>query len=97
MKRYYVYILASKPNGTVYVGVTNNLERRMFEHKNEILGGFTAKYNVKRLVYFEETNDIGGAISREKEIKGWIRKRKLNLINKFNPEWKDLDSSLCSE
>ncbi len=94
MKSYYVYILASKPNGTLYVGVTNNLERRIFEHKNEITGGFTAKYKAKSLVYFEELSNVSDAIAREKEIKGWVRKKKLNLINEFNPKWEDLDSSL---
>ncbi|MBI4642960.1 MAG: GIY-YIG nuclease family protein [Deltaproteobacteria bacterium] len=77
-------------SGTIYVGVTNNLERRIFEHKNSLIKGFTKKYNINRLVYYEETNDILAAIEREKQIKGWLRDKKIALIESINPEWKDL-------
>ena len=89
-KTYYVYILASKRNGTLYIGVTNNLYRRMYEHKNKIIGGFTKKYSIDKLVHFETTNDIRIAIQREKRLKKWYRKWKITLIEKENPEWKDL-------
>ena len=89
-KTYYVYILASKRNGTLYIGVTNNLERRLYEHKNNLLEGFTNKYNVHHLVYYEDVNDIQSALQREKQLKRWTRKWKLELIEKVNPEWRDL-------
>ena len=89
-KTYYVYILSSKRNGTLYIGVTNNLERRLYEHKNNLIEGFTNKYNVHHLVYFEDMNDIQTALQREKQLKRWTRKWKLELIEKFNPEWRDL-------
>ena len=75
---------------TLYTGVTNDLERRVFEHKHKLIPGFTKKYNITRLVYFEEGTDIDSAIMREKQIKGWLRKKKIDLIEKENPEWKDL-------
>ncbi len=90
MNQYYIYILASKRNGTLYVGVTNNLERRLYEHKNNLIQGFTSKYKVHSLVYYEQTNDIYSAIKREKQLKGWNRKWKLDLVEKINPEWHDL-------
>ena len=74
----------------IYIGVTNDLNRRLYEHKNKIIQGFTQKYNLNKLVYFEETNDINAAISREKQIKGWLRKKKIVLIESMNPGWKDL-------
>jgi len=77
-------------SGTLYTGVTNNLERRIYEHKHHLVKGFTNKYNIDKLVYFEETNDINAAISREKQIKGWLRKKKIALIESMNPGWKDL-------
>lgn len=86
---YYVYILASKSR-RLYIGVTNNLERRMFEHKNKITPGFTSHYNIDRLVYFETTNDITAAIEREKQLKGWRREKKVTLIQGLNPAWNDL-------
>ena len=86
---YYVYIITNK-SGTLYTGVTNNLERRIFEHKNHLIEGFTKKYKITKLVYFEETSDIRVAISREKQIKGWTRKKKIALIESINPEWNDL-------
>ena len=89
-KNYYVYILASRRNGTLYIGVTNNLERRIYEHKNHLVKGFTEKYNVSMLVYFEQTSDIQAALQREKQLKKWNRKWKLDLIESVNPKWKDL-------
>jgi putative endonuclease len=77
-------------SGTLYTGVTNNLERRIYEHKHHLVKGFTNKYNIDKLVYFEETTDINAAISREKRIKGWLRKKKIALIESLNPGWKDL-------
>ena len=88
--RYYVYLLTNKNNKVMYVGVTNDLERRVFEHKSKMIPGFTEKYNVNKLVYFEETHDIRAAIAREKEIKKWRREKKDNLVIAVNPKWKDL-------
>jgi putative endonuclease len=79
---------------TLYTGVTNNLERRVHEHKMKSIAGFTSKYNITRLVYYEETGDVLSAISREKTIKGWVRAKKLALIESVNPTWKDLGRSL---
>jgi putative endonuclease len=93
-KNYYVYILASKRNGTLYIGVTNDLKRRIFEHKNNLMKGFTEKYNVHNLVCYEETNDINVAIEREKQLKKWNRKWKLEFIEKQNPNWNDLYGNL---
>ncbi len=89
-KQYYLYITVSRKEGTLYVGTTNNLLKRIYEHKNNLIDGFTKKYNVHKLVYYEETNDIQNAIQREKQIKKWKREWKMNLIKKFNPNWKDL-------
>ena len=86
---YYVYIMSNK-SGKLYTGVANNLEKRISQHKLYLIEGFTKKYNINKLVYFEETNDIRAAISREKHIKGWVRKKKIALIELTNPEWKDL-------
>ena len=91
--QYYVYIMTNK-SGTLYTGVTNNLERRIYEHKMHLVDGFTKKYKIDKLVYFEETDDINAAISREKQIKGWLRKKKIALIESTNPEWDDLSSEL---
>jgi putative endonuclease len=90
MKSYYVYIATNKENRVLYTGVTNNLERRMYEHKNKLVPGFTQRYNVCKLVYYEETMDVYSAISREKQIKGGSRAKKIALIEALNPEWKDL-------
>jgi putative endonuclease len=90
MKISYIYILASKPNGTLYIGVTSDLARRVGEHKSKLIPGFTSKYNVDKLVYFEEFGDILLAIQREKSLKEWPRQWKLTLIEKFNPTWIDL-------
>jgi putative endonuclease len=89
MKTYYVYIMTNKSR-TLYTGVTNNLERRVYEHKNKLVAGFTSKYNITLLVYYEETNDVQVALEREKQIKGWLRSKKIALIDSMNPEWKDL-------
>ena len=100
---YYTYIMSSLNNTTIYVGVTNDLERRVSEHKSGLIPGFTQKYNCKKLVYFESFSDIEQAIAREKQLKGWVRKKKDALIDSMNPERKDLaaewniDSSLRSE
>ena len=94
MKYYYVYILASKRNGTLYTGVTNNLIRRIDEHKKVLVKSFTRKYNVKILVYYEQTIDIESAITREKCIKRWKREWKIRLIEEDNPEWNDLIAEL---
>lgn len=94
MKNYYVYILASHKHGTLYVGVTNNLERRTEEHKSGFLRGFTSQYGVKQLVYFDEANSIDAAIAREKQLKNWKRVWKIELIERENPEWKDLAASI---
>lgn len=87
---YWVYILASKPGGTLYVGVTNDLIRRIYEHREGLAPGFTKKYGVKMLVYFEEHGSIIAAIQREKNIKHWSREWKIDLIRSMNPEWRDL-------
>ena len=94
MKTYFVYILASKRNGTLYVGMTSNLIRRVYEHKNDVQESFTQKYGVHTLVYYEYTTDVNAAIVREKQMKKWNRQWKINLIEKENPNWDDLYESL---
>ena len=89
MNQYYIYIMTNNSK-TLYTGVTNNLNRRVYEHKNKLIRGFTFKYNITKLVYFEIFNDINQAIAREKQIKGWLRSKKINLIESVNPEWNDL-------
>ena len=88
--KYYVYILTNWNNKVMYIGVTNDLNRRLYEHKNSMLEGFTKKYNVHNLVYCEETGNINDAISREKQIKGWKRDKKNELVESINPNWCDL-------
>ena len=90
MKQYYVYILASRKNGTLYVGVTNDLPKRIAEHKQNYIEGFTKKYKVHLLVYYEVHNDVREAILREKQIKNWTRSWKISLIEEINSEWRDL-------
>ncbi len=90
MFSYYVYILANKKNGTLYIGVTNDLVRRVWEHKHDVHEGFTKKYQVHRLVHFEETDDIGAAIWRKKCLKKWYRAWKIRLIEETNPTWRDV-------
>lgn len=94
MKQYYVYILASQKNGTLYIGVTNDLLRRIFEHREGLVSGFTQRYKIHHLVYFETTDNIESAILREKQLKGGSRKKKLTLIETNNPDWSDLYDSL---
>ena len=89
-KQYYVYILTNKFHTVLYTGVTDNLQRRVLEHKSGKGGGFTYQYNVNKLVYFEAGNDINSAITREKQIKAGSRKKKIDLINSINPDWEDL-------
>ena len=93
-KHYYVYILASKKNGTLYIGVTSNLIKRVWEHKNKLAAGFTKKYNITKLVYYEQYIDPQNALRREKRLKKYNRKWKLALIEKHNPEWNDLYAAL---
>jgi putative endonuclease len=92
-KHYYVYIMSNRSK-TIYTGVTNNLERRVHEHRLKLIPGFTSKYNITRLVYYEETTDVLSAIAREKTIKGWLRTKKIALIESVNPTWNDLAQSL---
>ena len=89
-KIYYVYLLINWNNKVMYIGGTSNLECRVYEHKNKLVEGFTKKYNVDKLVYFETTNDVLAAIEREKQIKKWRREKKNQLVIGMNPEWKDL-------
>jgi putative endonuclease len=94
MKTYFVYVLASGKNGTLYVGVTNDLKRRVQEHKEKSVEAFTSKYAIDKLVYYEQTEDVFSAIQREKQLKKWNRLWKLRIIEEMNPEWKDLSLSL---
>jgi putative endonuclease len=89
-RHYYVYVLTNWNNRVMYVGVTNDLERRLLEHKNKLVKGFTEKYNVNKLVYFEETSDVNAALAREKEIKKWRREKKDALVTNSNPRWTEL-------
>ena len=94
MKTYFVYIMASKNNGTLYIGVSNNIKRRVWQHKNDVHDGFTKKYGIHRLVWYEMTDQIGWAIQREKQMKKWRRQWKINLIEEKNPIWNDLYEEL---
>lgn len=89
-KTYYVYILASKKRGTLYIGVTNDLRKRVYEHKNRLVNGFTKRYNIHMLVYYKQTINIESTLQREKQLKKWYRAWKIELIEKQNPEWDDL-------
>ena len=93
-KMYYVYIMTNQYNTVLYTGITNNLERRVYEHRSGIIDGFTKRYNVNKLVYYEMTTDIHSAISREKSIKNLLRIKKQDLISSFNPTWKDISEEL---
>ncbi len=97
MKKFYVYILCSKRNGTLYTGITSNLIKRTYEHKNNLVEGFTQKYNIHRLVWYEIHETAETAISREKQIKAWKRQWKLRLIEENNPEWNDLYDIICED
>ncbi len=94
MNRYWVYIVTNRPSGTLYIGVTNNLEKRLFEHRNGLTPGFTKRYDLHVLVYCEETASIQAAIAREKQLKKWKRDWKIQLIQEQNPRWDDLAKSL---
>jgi len=100
VKQYYVYIITNTSK-TLYTGVTDNLERRVHEHKEKLIEGFTKRYNITKLVYYEETSDVQSAIKREKQIKGWLRRKKIALIEAMNPKWSDLSDDwlrdCCSE
>ena len=107
MRQYYVYIMTNR-SGTLYAGVTSDLMRRVYEHKNGLIPGFTRKYRITRLLYYESTPDVQSAIARERQIKGWRRSKKIALVESMNPDWNDLsdewsagvgqgDSSLRSE
>jgi len=87
--QYYVYIMTNK-SGTLYVGLSNNLKQRVQQHKTKLVEGFTKRYNINSLLYFEMFSDINSAIAREKTIKGWLRKKKIDLISSVNPNWRDL-------
>ncbi len=91
MKSFAVYMMASE-SGVLYIGMTNHLDRRVFEHQNKLVPGFSSRYNVRKLVYFELFGRAGAAIAREKELKGWLRKRKIALIESVNPTWRDLSA-----
>lgn len=96
MKTYSVYILTNALNTTFYIGITNNLERRVYEHKHELLKGFSQKYKLRKLVYYEQCHTATDAIAREKQLKNWHRQWKINLIKTMNPEFKDLDAETSS-
>ncbi len=94
MKSYYIYILASEKNGILYIGVTNNLIKRVFEHKQKLVDGFSKKYNISKLVYYEQSDNIVSAIAREKVLKHWKRSWKVRIIEEQNPGWRDLYSDI---
>jgi putative endonuclease len=91
INNYYIYIMTNYSK-TLYTGVTNNLTRRIYEHQQKLIPGFTQKYNITKLVYFEETSNVNAAITREKQIKGWLRAKKITLIESLNHEWNDLSA-----
>ena len=93
MKSYWVYIMTNKSR-TLYIGVTNDLARRVYEHKHKLVEGFTSRYNLDRLIYTEETKDVRAAIAREKQLKGWTRAKKIGLIDAVNPQWRNLAAEL---
>jgi putative endonuclease len=95
-KSFYIYILANRRNGTLYIGVTSNLIKRVWEHKNKLAEGFTEKYGVNKLVYFEQASDAENAVRREKRLKKYNRRWKMDLIEKMNPDWKDMYEELIS-
>lgn len=91
---YSVYIITNRKNGTLYIGFTSTLKKRIYEHKNKLVEGFSKEHSLDKLVYYENTEDVNAAISREKQLKKWKRQWKINAIEKFNPEWKDLYDDL---
>ena len=96
MREYFVYILTNR-SGTLYTGMRNDLHARVYEHKHKLTKGFTSRYNIDRLVYFEAYTDVREAIAREKQIKGWLRKKKIDVIESENPEWRDLSADWYAE
>ena len=96
MRQYFVYVMANQPRGTLYIGVTNNLPKRVYQHRNALADGFTKKYGLKRLVYYELFLDARSAIQREKNLKHWIRDWKIKLIETKNPSWIDLYEDILS-
>ena len=92
MKEYYVYFLTNWNNKVMYIGVTGNLRRRIYEHKNELVDGFTKRYHIHKLVYFEQTSDVNAALEREKQLKKWTRAKKNRLVETANPEWNDISA-----
>jgi putative endonuclease len=97
VKKYYVYILTNRTNRVLYIGVTNNIKKRVLQHKQKLVEGFTKRYNVNKLLYYEETEDVRAALIREKQLKGWLRAKKFNLIKTMNPEFQDLSEGWYSE
>jgi putative endonuclease len=95
-RSYWVYILTNKPNGTLYIGMNNSLERRIWQHKTKAIEGFTKRYGLNRLVYFEAFRNVWNAIARETELKGWLRGKKITLIEQENPSWQDLSAGWFS-
>ena len=95
-RQYYVYIMTNRPK-TLYVGVTSDLKRRVYQHKQKLVHGFTKKYNPTRLAWYEQTSDVTSAIAREKQIKGWRRSKKVDLVESLNPRWKDLSMGWCED
>jgi putative endonuclease len=96
-KQYYFYILTTAKNSALYIGITNDLIRRIYEHKHDIVEGFTKRYQVHKLVYYDSAGDVLAAIAREKQIKSWVRQKKVKLIDTFNPDWHDLYDELLEE
>jgi putative endonuclease len=94
-KQYYVYIMTNASHSVTYTGVTNDLIKRVWQHNNNLVDGFTKKYRIHCLVYYDQTDNVYAAISREKEIKGWLKSKKIALINEFNPSWSDLYDGIC--
>jgi len=94
---YYIYIITNKTKSVLYIGVTNNLQRRVYEHKNRVIPGFTSKYKIDKLIYFEHFDNINDAIKREKQLKKWNRSWKEDLINKENPDWEDLYTKISDQ
>ncbi len=90
MRNYYVYILTNKSNKVLYIGFTSDIKKRIYQHKNKLIEGFSSKYNLNKLVYFESTNDVNSAIFREKQLKGWLRSKKNEIIEQSNKNWNDL-------
>jgi putative endonuclease len=97
MRNFYVYIMTNRNFGVLYIGVTNNIVRRVYEHRHKVYPGFTSRYNLKRLVYYEHFEGPGSAIAREKQLKGWLRSEKIALIVALNPEWNDLSAGWYEE